>query len=415
MKKSSATSGPSSQSRFLGSVGTMGDAQGCITTCNPGSDVNNMPSSAKEPVHELRSMPDGCAPDPPAATGVEPGKHAAASDGFMKPWSPAQNQNHWPAWMHDEPEINTNIENEPKKMWSDLIQDEEALRTTVPQWFGKKTQQNFLKHTTSYPDFVGTKYPLQMLVGQQRLTIGCVPWASRDQHHVTIWGTYAGACHGPPEHTAAHVLEKTIAFRSTPEHAMALQATPKQMLEHAMALQSTLQHMCWHMPWPSMYFRALQGIPWPSGVSCGICSKMNCGKPATPEQMLEHAIVLWEQIPEHTAAHVPEHTIAFQSTPEQAMALQEHAMALQDKLQHASHSRANSRVNCSTCARAFHGPPEHTAAHVLEHTIAFQSTPEQAMALQNKLQLMFQTKLWHGRHSGANSGANCSSYARAYP
>ncbi|KAI5999823.1 hypothetical protein F5J12DRAFT_784597 [Pisolithus orientalis] len=178
---------------------------------------------------------------------------------------------------------------------------------------------------------------------------------------MAIWGTYdrayhsisehSRACHGPPEHTAAHVLEQTIAFQSTLEHAMALWATPKQMPEQTVA----------HGPEHAM---ALQ---------------VNCGKPATLEQMPEHAIVLWatlEQIPEHTAAHVPEHTIAFQSTPEQAMALW-----------------------------------EHTVAHAPEHTIAFQSTLEQAIALQNKLQLMFQTKLWHGRHSGANSGANCGTYA----
>ncbi|KAI5993097.1 hypothetical protein F5J12DRAFT_786082 [Pisolithus orientalis] len=133
------------------------------------------------------------------------------------------------------------------------------------------------------------------------------------------------------EHTVAHVPEQTIAFQSTPEHAMALQ--------------------------------------------------VNCGKPAIPEQMPEHAIVLWatpEQIPEHTAAHEPEHTIAFQSTPEQAMALwacQPLWSKFQSKLQHMCQSMP--------------WPPEHTAAHVLEHTIAFQSTPEQAMALQNKLQLMF--------------------------
>ncbi|KAI6000954.1 hypothetical protein F5J12DRAFT_784206 [Pisolithus orientalis] len=146
-----------------------------------------------------------------------------------------------------------------------------------------------------------------------------------------------------------------------------------------------------------------------------------------------------EQMPEKTVAHVPEHAMALQacqplqskfwsklwhmcqSTPEQAMALWahvlEHAMALWDKLWHASHSRANSRVNSSTCARACHGPLEHTATHVPEHTIAFQSTPEQAMALWNKLWHIFRSKLWHASHSGANSGANarknCGTCARA--
>ncbi|KAI6006657.1 hypothetical protein F5J12DRAFT_782903 [Pisolithus orientalis] len=80
-----------------------------------------------------------------------------------------------------------------------------------------------------------------------------------------------------------------------------------------------------------------------------------------------------------SGAHMMEHTIAFQSTPEHAMALQgELQHMFQSELWHASHSKAN--------ARACHGPLEHTVAHVPEQTIAFWSTPEHAIALQGGLQ-----------------------------
>ncbi|KAI6143595.1 hypothetical protein BKA82DRAFT_4017352 [Pisolithus tinctorius] len=66
---------------------------------------------------------------------------------------------------------------------------------------------------------------------------------------------------------------------------------------------------------------------------------VSCGKPATLEQMVEHAIVL--------QGHVPEHTIAFQRTPEQAM-------ALWNKLRHMFQTK-----------------------NTLEHAMALWATPEQ--------------------------------------
>ncbi|KAI5998541.1 hypothetical protein F5J12DRAFT_784881 [Pisolithus orientalis] len=100
-----------------------------------------------------------------------------------------------------------------------------------------------------------------------------------------------------------------------------------------MALWGELWHMFLSELWQASH----------SGANGGAC---HCplGMPATPEQILGH-----------TMAHVPEHTIAFQRTLEQAM-------ALQDKLWHSSHSIANSGVNCRTCARAYYSIPENSGA-----------------------------------------------------
>ncbi|KAI6003437.1 hypothetical protein F5J12DRAFT_783510 [Pisolithus orientalis] len=166
--------------------------------------------------------------------------------------------------------------------------------------------------------------------------------------------------------------------------------------------------------------------------------------PATPEQMLEK-----------TAAHVPEHVMALQATLEQILEQMpektvahvgtlEHAMALwacqplwskfQSKLWHMCWSMPwPSGISCSmpaTLAKI----PEHTVAHVPEHTIAFQSTPEQAMALwvncsmpatpEQMLEqtvahvpehaMALQDKLWHASHSRENSTAHCSTCAGEY-
>ncbi|KIN93645.1 hypothetical protein M404DRAFT_35912 [Pisolithus tinctorius Marx 270] len=122
-------------------VRTLGSAQGRI------DDASDVPSKAvAQPVHELGSTPQGCAPDPPAATGVDSIAHAG-SDEFVKPRSPARSnvslvptsvlldQNRWPAWMRDEPEVNTKNEDKlsPKIIWSELVENDEDLRKTVPQ------------------------------------------------------------------------------------------------------------------------------------------------------------------------------------------------------------------------------------------------------------------------------------------
>ncbi|KIO09149.1 hypothetical protein M404DRAFT_22342 [Pisolithus tinctorius Marx 270] len=131
-------------------VRTLGGAQGRI------DDASDVPSKAvMQLVHELGSTPQGCAPDPPAATGVDSLAHAE-SDEFVKPRSPARSnvslvptsvlldQNRWPAWMRDEPEANTKNEDNlsPKMVWSELVENDEELRKTVPQWFGNSVVPN---------------------------------------------------------------------------------------------------------------------------------------------------------------------------------------------------------------------------------------------------------------------------------
>ncbi|KAI5980359.1 hypothetical protein EDD15DRAFT_2383678 [Pisolithus albus] len=120
---------------------------------NPEEGTNDALKDAVEQlVHELGSTPCGCAPDPPVGTGADVGAHAEADKGFEKPRSPARStvsvvrtsvlldQNRWPAWMHDEPEIDRKSEDRdkfsPKLLWSDLVQNEEELRNSVPQWYG---------------------------------------------------------------------------------------------------------------------------------------------------------------------------------------------------------------------------------------------------------------------------------------
>ncbi|KAI6034898.1 hypothetical protein F5J12DRAFT_778525 [Pisolithus orientalis] len=78
-------------------------------------------------------------------------KSADMADGFVKPHSPTHShvslvltsvlldQNQWPAWMCNEPEVNTKNENKhsPKALWSDLIENDKELGKAVLQWFGK--------------------------------------------------------------------------------------------------------------------------------------------------------------------------------------------------------------------------------------------------------------------------------------
>ncbi|KAI6015333.1 hypothetical protein F5J12DRAFT_781329 [Pisolithus orientalis] len=108
--------------------------------------------------------------------------------------------------------------------------------------------------------------------------------------------------------------------------------------------------------------------------------------PATPKQM-----------PEKTAAHVPEH----------AMALQEHSGAYHGplgELWQASHSRANSRANCSTCARACQ-PLQSKFWSTLQHMCW--STPEQAMALQDTLEQIPEQTVAHVPEHAMALWVNC--------
>lgn len=93
---------------------------------------NALKDVVEQPVHELGSMPCGCAPDPPVST--------ARSTVLIIRTSVLLDQNRWPAWMRDEPEIDPKSEDankfSPKLLWSDLVQNEEELRNSVLQWYG---------------------------------------------------------------------------------------------------------------------------------------------------------------------------------------------------------------------------------------------------------------------------------------
>ncbi|KAI5991761.1 hypothetical protein F5J12DRAFT_786305 [Pisolithus orientalis] len=152
--------------RSVEPVRTLGDAQGHI------NDVSDMPSRAViQPVCELGSMLQGCAPDPPAVTGVDSVAHADSNE-FVKPQLPAcsnvllvltsvlLDQNRWPAWMHNEPKVKTKNENKhsPKVLWSDLIKNNKELRKVIPQWFGnpavtdENDQPGIMNHGQSISD-----------------------------------------------------------------------------------------------------------------------------------------------------------------------------------------------------------------------------------------------------------------------
>ncbi|KAI5997681.1 hypothetical protein F5J12DRAFT_914786 [Pisolithus orientalis] len=152
--------------RSSGLVRTPGNAQGCI------DNASDVPSIAiAQLVHELGSMLQSHAPDPPAMTGVDRIVHAE-DDGFMKPCSPAcsnvllvlmsvlLDQNRWPAWMCNESEVITKNEDEPspKVLWSDLVENDEELRKVILQWFGnpvvmdKNDQPEIMKHGQSVSD-----------------------------------------------------------------------------------------------------------------------------------------------------------------------------------------------------------------------------------------------------------------------
>ncbi|KAI6106694.1 hypothetical protein EV401DRAFT_505972 [Pisolithus croceorrhizus] len=144
----------------------MGDAQiGRTNLGNSEGGTNDaLKDAVEQPVHELGSTPRGCAPDPPVGTGVDSNAHAEPDDGFEKPRSPARSNvsvvrtsvlldhNRWPAWMCDEPQKDPELEDEirvtPKLLWSDLVENEEELRNSVPQWYGKASTNAFEKDKT---------------------------------------------------------------------------------------------------------------------------------------------------------------------------------------------------------------------------------------------------------------------------
>ncbi|KAI5996137.1 hypothetical protein EDD15DRAFT_492589 [Pisolithus albus] len=149
-----------------GFVRTQGDAQVGRTNLgnSEGSTNDALKDAVEQPVHELGSTPCGCAPDPPVGTGVDSNAHAEPDDGFEKPRSPARSNvsvvrtsvlldhNRWPAWMCDEPRRDPKHDDEikvtPKLLWSDLVENEEELRDSVPQWYGKASMNVLEKDKT---------------------------------------------------------------------------------------------------------------------------------------------------------------------------------------------------------------------------------------------------------------------------
>lgn len=85
--------------------------------------------AVEQPAHELGSTPRGCAPDPPVLTGEDVDAHAGTGEGFEKPRSPARS-------TEIDPKSEDGNKFSPKLLWSDLVQNEEELRNSVPQWYG---------------------------------------------------------------------------------------------------------------------------------------------------------------------------------------------------------------------------------------------------------------------------------------
>ncbi|KIN98351.1 hypothetical protein M404DRAFT_31507 [Pisolithus tinctorius Marx 270] len=189
--------------RSVEPVRTLGGAQGHI------DNASDVPSKAVvQLVHELGSMLQGCAPDPPVVTGVDSIAHAE-SDEFVKLWLPTRSnvslvptsvlldQNRWPAWMCNEPKVNTKNEDNlsPKMVWSELVENDEELRRTVLQWFGNSTvlsdndQPGSMKHgqptsDTSAPRLTTEVKGKWRALARSEASEEC-PVNGNSQHHIS--------------------------------------------------------------------------------------------------------------------------------------------------------------------------------------------------------------------------------------